>query len=95
MSTTAEPKWRLHFHDTYTGEGGDMGIVCATADEARQAAQREWTDVVRDLSSSLYKQRVLAWDPSRTVATARYDVARGFTETVTYRLVPVPVVADA
>lgn len=85
-SQPRDGKWRLDFHDTYTGESGDLGVLCASADDARQAAQRSWTDVLRDLDSSLYKQRVLLWRNDRMSATAKYDVTRGISETVTYTL---------
>lgn len=78
------PEFRVDFEDTYTGEGGDLGVKCDSADDARQAAQRSWTDVLRDMDGSLYKQRILHWNADRTVATAKYDVTRGISETVTY-----------
>lgn len=84
-----QPRYRIDFHDEYTGEGGDLGIETTSLARAQLAVLRSWRETVADMDPSLYVQRLPRWDVSHTVATQEYEIRPGrrFKATYTIRVV--------
>lgn len=70
--------WRIEFVDSYTGEGGDLGMRLADDKEARLAAQANWNDVTSQsggFDQTLPYGRFLTWQGN--VGRGWYTIKHG------------------